>query len=149
MWNKLKALFAVFRQGAAVANPKAWKQGQITATILGGFFMALVTAAKAFGYDIPLDNDTALAVAGGLVAGANWILTIVTSKHVGLPGLQPAGVELPSPLPSPQEGSGSPLPAPQAAPVSRVDVATRERAEAFLRARRPAGNPADPSFEAP
>lgn len=146
--GKLKALFDVFRKGAAVANPAAWKAGQITTTVLGGFLMALVYLAKAFGHELPIDADTATAVAGGIVAGVNVILTISTSKHVGLPGLQPTGESVPGPVPVPQESPGSPSAAPGSAPVSRFDDATRQRAEEFLRARRPL-NPADAGWEAP
>lgn len=84
MLDKLKSVWNVFKQGQAVANPAAWKRGQITATMLGGFFIAIVQLAKAFGHDIPLDADTSTAIAGGIVAGVNWLLTIVTTDKIGI-----------------------------------------------------------------
>jgi hypothetical protein len=125
--GKLAAIFGVLRKGASVANPAAWKRGQVTATALGGFFIALVQLLKQFGYDLPLDTDTATAVAGGIVAAVNWALTIATSKTIGVPGMVPAG--------EPATGVvHSPEPAQEPAPVSRFDDATRRQAEEYLRA---------------
>lgn len=83
--TKMKAVWELFKQGRAVANPALWKAHQITATMLGGFFIAAIQLVKAFGYEIPVDSGTATALAGGIVAAANIVLTITTSKTVGLP----------------------------------------------------------------
>jgi hypothetical protein len=128
--GKLLALLAVFRKGSAVADPKLWKQGQITTTLLGGFLIAVVQLMKAFGYDLPVDSDTASAIAGGIIAGANVLLTLATSKTVGLPGLVPEGQPTASPVQRPQEG---PAEAPASPQVPRVDDATRRRAEEWQR----------------
>lgn len=143
--EKLKALFNLFRKGAAVANPSAWKSGQITATVLGAALIALIQLLGVFGVSIPMDADTATAIAGGVVAGVNFVLTLITSKHAGLPGIAPHGgdagvrpVDEPGgdPVPSPQrsaenapQGRSGPPVAPS---VQRVDDATRARAEAWL-----------------
>ena len=137
--DKIKAVLAVFRKGAVVANPRLWKQGQITATAVGALLIAVAQLGKVFGHDLNLDPDTASAVAGGVVAFVNWLCTLATSKHVGLPGLVPVPEPTPEPLPSPQKAQDD-------SEVSRFDEATRQRAEAFLRARN-AGNPADRDFE--
>lgn len=148
MFEKLKALFAVFRVGAQVADPKAWKNGSITATVLAGFLMALVYLGAAFGITIPITPDAAAAIAGGVIAVVNVVVTLISSKHVGIPGLQPAGESSPADVSSPAEVAGGPAEAPRSPPVSRFDDATRQRAEEFLRARKP-GNPSDVGFEAP
>ena len=83
--NKLSALWGVFRKGDAVSNPAAWKAGQITATMLGALVLALVNLGKAFGYELPIDADGANAIGGGVLVIVNCVLTITTSKTVGLP----------------------------------------------------------------
>ena len=95
MFGKLKALYSVFKAGEAVANPEAWKRGQITATILAGVFIALVQLAKVFGYDIPMDENTATSIAAGIITLVNWLLTVATTKKIGLP----SGVQA-EPLPT-------------------------------------------------
>ena len=57
--KKLWALFKVFRKGEAVANPEAWKYGQMTATMMVAFIMSIVEAAKQFGYELPVDTNVA------------------------------------------------------------------------------------------
>lgn len=82
---KLVALANLFRKGEAVANKEAWKNGQVTATVLGGAVMAGVEVAKAFGHDIPgVDENVVTAVAGAVVAGVNFVLTYATSDKVGI-----------------------------------------------------------------
>lgn len=82
--DKILALFTVLRAGESVANPEAWKKGQITVTLLGGFLVAAANAAKAWGYNVPLDMDTANAVATGALGVWNIYLTLATTKKVGL-----------------------------------------------------------------
>lgn len=82
--TKMKALWELFQEGKAVADPAKWKTHQITATMLGAFIIAIVQLAKAFGYEVPVDSDSATAIAGGLVAAVNVVLTITTSKSVGV-----------------------------------------------------------------
>lgn len=63
MFTKLKALYASFQAGSVIANPEAWKRGQITTTYLIAFLSSLVTAAKAFGYTLPVSDDQLAAIA--------------------------------------------------------------------------------------
>jgi len=95
MFGKLKAFYAVFQAGKSVATPEAWKRGQITATILAGVFIALLQLAKVFGYDIPMDENTATSIAAGIITLVNWLLTVATTKKIGLP----SGVQA-EPLPT-------------------------------------------------
>lgn len=87
MWEKLKAFYNVFRAGESVANPQAWKTGQITSGVLAAFLGALVAAAKAFGYELPL-TDEQLAQIGGAVLAIfglfNTGATAASSEKVGL-----------------------------------------------------------------
>ena len=83
--KKLFALLALFRQGAAVTDPALWKSRQITATVLLPFFAALVATARAFGHEIPVSDEEVLQMVTGLVVVINLVLTVTTSKHVGLP----------------------------------------------------------------
>lgn len=84
MMGKLLALWKLFRKGEAVANPEAWKNGQMTATVFVALVMAVVNTAKHFGIDIPLDADAANMIGVGLFTLVNITLTTITSKKVGL-----------------------------------------------------------------
>lgn len=83
--NKLSALFNLFRKGSSVSDPAAWKNKQITATVLGAFILALINVLAAFGYALPIDTETANAIAGGIIAFINVLLTVTTTDKVGLP----------------------------------------------------------------
>lgn len=83
--QKITAIWALFRQGQSVADPKLWKERQITATTLGGVFLAAVHVLQAFGVNVPLDTEAATALAGGVVVLVNLVLTLVTTDKVGLP----------------------------------------------------------------
>ena len=75
---------ALFQQGQAVADPQKWKNRQITTTMLAGLIVAAVNVAKSFGYDFPIDADTANAIAVSALVVVNAVLTITTSKTVGI-----------------------------------------------------------------
>ncbi len=91
--KKLFALLALFRQGAAVSDPALWKNRQITATVLLPFFAALAATARAFGYEIPVTDEEILQVVTGLVVVINLVLTVTTSRRVGLPSVSEAAAE--------------------------------------------------------
>lgn len=82
--EKLFAFLAVFRKGGEVSDPAKWKTHQITANTFGGFILALVALAKAFNYDIPIDEDASMLIGGGIIAIVNVLLTMATSKKVGV-----------------------------------------------------------------
>ena len=89
--DKIWAAFSVFRKGEVVANPAAWKNGQITASILAGLLGALVALGKTFGYDLSLSDDQLLTIGGAVVAIAGLFInpaaTIASSDKVGLPAV--------------------------------------------------------------
>ena len=81
----MKALFDLFKKGNAVADPSKWKNRQITATMLAMLIVALIKVIGLFGYEIPVDENTATAIAGGIIGVVNVVLTLTTSKTVGVP----------------------------------------------------------------
>lgn len=83
MLDKLKGLWNLMQAGKAVADPALWKTRQITVTMIVAVLMALVQLAKGFGYELPIDENTATAIAGGLLAIVNVVLTLSTSEKVG------------------------------------------------------------------
>lgn len=87
--GKILAALAVLKQGQCVANPAAWKNGQVTVAMLTGFLGALLSLARAFGVDVPLSDDQIAAVASGMLAVTGLLvhpaLTVATSDKVGLP----------------------------------------------------------------
>ena len=86
--NKILAALQVYRKGNAVANPTAWKNGQITASVLAGLLGALIALAKAYGIELPLSDDQLLTIGGSIIAVAGLFLnptaTVVSSDKVGL-----------------------------------------------------------------
>jgi hypothetical protein len=88
MFKKAKVAFTLLQKGKAVADPAKWKSRQITATMLTGVIWAVIQAAEAFGYAIPVDEVTVDSVAVGVLASVNWVLTLSTSEKVGM---QPRG----------------------------------------------------------
>lgn len=84
MLAKIKALWNVLQKGKEVADPENWKKRQVTSTLLGGAIIAVVQLAKAFDYDLQIDEDTVTAIAGGIIAFVNWIGTLATTTKVGI-----------------------------------------------------------------
>jgi hypothetical protein len=82
--GKVSALFRLFRVGGVVANPAAWKAGQITVTALAPVIVALVAVARAYGVNVPISDDDAATLAGGIVVVVNVVLTLTTSARVGI-----------------------------------------------------------------
>ena len=84
MLKKAKVAFTLLQKGKAVADPAKWKSRQITVTMLTGVVWAVIQAAEAFGYAIPVDEATVDSVAVGVLAAVNWVLTLSTSEKVGV-----------------------------------------------------------------
>lgn len=87
---KFKALFTipeVLKQGKIVANPQAWKSGQITVSFLAGFIGLLLGATQLLGLDLPVTDDQLTAIAGGILAAfglLNPVATVASSDKVGI-----------------------------------------------------------------
>lgn len=84
MIRKAKAALELLKKGKAVSDPAKWKSRQITATALTGTIWAAIQASEAFGYAIPVDEATVDSIAIGVLALVNWLLTLSTSKKVGM-----------------------------------------------------------------
>lgn len=88
MMGKLLAFLAVFRKGRQVANPAAWKAGQITGSVLAGLLGAIVALAKVFNYELPLNDEQLLAIGSAIVAIFGLFIspaiTTATTEKVGL-----------------------------------------------------------------
>lgn len=83
--NKLAAFFNVLRRGSMVSDPALWKNRSGLAIALAGLIAALVQLAKAYGHELPLDEDSITAIAGGIAAAVGVWVTYATSDKVGLP----------------------------------------------------------------
>jgi hypothetical protein len=97
--NKIAAIINLFRKGSEVMNVEAWKAGTINVNAVAAAIVAVVLVARAFGHDLPISDEQAAGLAGGLVAllgVANSLLTAATSARAGLPGLAPAAGNGPS-----------------------------------------------------
>lgn len=101
--NKLLAALNVFRKGKVVANPTAWKTGQITGSVLAGALGAVIAFAKTFGYNLPISDDQLLTIGGSIVAIVGVFLnptaTIVSSDKVGLSARDAPTNDQNSPIP--------------------------------------------------
>lgn len=82
--HKAANVLALLNKGQSVADPAKWKSRQITATMLAGVVVALANLAKSFGVDLPIDTETAEAIAVTTLVVVNGVLTITTSKTVGI-----------------------------------------------------------------
>jgi hypothetical protein len=148
MLDKLKAFYAVFEAGKTVANKQAWRTHQVSANAVTVFLFALVSLAKAFGYDFGIDMQTCADIGVGALALINTGITIATSSHLGIqPSLPSAPVREAQPaVPSIQQAephsnySVEPSPvqpideAPAGQPpADAIDEATRARAIAWVR----------------
>ena len=98
--EKFFALMSLFRKGSEVANPEAWKAGQVNANIVAGFILAAGHFADLFGLGLNLTDVQAGTLAAGVLVLVNVVLTVVTSKRAGLP----AKPEVVQPVDTPHDG---------------------------------------------
>ena len=92
MIKKIKAAMALLQAGKRVANPVAWKTGQVTVSLASGFFSALVAAFIAFtGTDVQIGQETLDSFSASLVALVpavvgvyDAISTVITTNKIGL-----------------------------------------------------------------
>ena len=93
-WGKaikaIPALLQVFQKGKEVANPGAWKNVQVVASLIA----AILSLFAAFGYDFGIGQSDILLIAGGVVGVGGAIITVITSQKVGFRSSAPAA-ELP------------------------------------------------------
>lgn len=80
--SKIKAILMLFQKGSVVVDPAKWKARQITVTLLASVVWA---GLRIGGIDDQVGSETVDAIAGGVIAGVNLVLTLTTSDKVGLP----------------------------------------------------------------
>jgi hypothetical protein len=86
MFNRLKLFYGLFKQGQQVSNPEFWHKGQaVVQPVIAALIIALVALARSFGYELPIPDDLAFSIAGAIFFAVNSVLTIIASKHIGLP----------------------------------------------------------------
>jgi len=89
VWNQLSASWQVLKAGESVVNPEAWKRGQITVGYLVGFLSSGVVAAKAFGYELPINDEQIGAIASTIlfVYGLfNHAATVASTDKIDITG---------------------------------------------------------------
>jgi len=91
--EKLAAFWNLLRKGEEVSNVEAWKTRHMTVNAVGGFILALAALGKAYGYALPIDDDSAMAIAGGCIAVANIVLTAISSKRAGILPAKPGAAD--------------------------------------------------------
>ena len=97
MFSKLSAFWNLLKVGQEVSNAEFWKKAQsVGQPTIAALLMAIVALTKGTPYEIPLDNETSLLIGGSIFAIVNWILTVITSKKVGLPAKPDVSEALPA-----------------------------------------------------
>lgn len=84
MITKLKLFWNLLKEGQCVLDPVKWKSRQVSANQIAILLSTLVAIAAAFGYPIPVDDNTVLAIAGGIFALVNWVFTLITTDKIGI-----------------------------------------------------------------
>lgn len=87
MFNKLRALWALFHQGEEIANAATWKNSAIAVNTLTSFFVAIIGIMTAWGYNIDISKENLEKVASGIIGIIgiyNAIMHTISSNKVGL-----------------------------------------------------------------
>jgi len=82
--KKIKAAMELMKVGKVIADPAKWKARQITSSMLVAAIWAAVSAANAFGVEVPVDAETVDTVAVATLAVVNLVLTVATTDKIGL-----------------------------------------------------------------
>jgi hypothetical protein len=87
MFNKLSHFVDLFRTGTEMTHAIAMKKGQLTANMIAAFLAAVVGTAKVYGHDIPLSDETLLAIGTsviGVLGLFNTGATVASTTKVGI-----------------------------------------------------------------
>ena len=83
----LSELITAMQAGQELENPETWKNRQSTTNAVAVILAGVVIVLRLFGIKLPLD-DAQLSVITAAIVGilqlANLVLTLATSKKVGL-----------------------------------------------------------------
>ncbi len=84
--NKFFLLMEVLKHGQEVANKESWKKGQAyLQPILYALVVACIQLAQAFGFQVEIDSSVLVSIAGMLFFVGNTVVTLITTKSIGLP----------------------------------------------------------------
>jgi hypothetical protein len=98
MLDKIRAAWAVFHRGEAVADPAAWKSGGMQAVTIAAFLTAILDLLKALGHEITIDQATINGVAVGVISVVHVVFTVITSDKVGLRAKPDDAEPVPAPV---------------------------------------------------
>ena len=110
--SAIPAAFRVFHAGYEMTHAAAWKNAQL----IGNLLIAGATLVRVFGVDLGVTDEQWTAMASGLAAVVNGVLTVATSSRVGIKG-QPVDsvppivasrVDAPGVHVAPVQGNGNP-----------------------------------------
>lgn len=89
--NKVTAIFSipeVLKQGKMVADPIAWKTGQIKASILSALLITVLNMGKVFGYELPVTDEQINIISAGVVTLVGLFIipvtTIASTEKIGI-----------------------------------------------------------------
>lgn len=80
MLSKLSSFFQLFKAGEALANDGAWANRAAWAAFVG----ALVSVARAFGYDIQIDSADVGAGIVAFICAGSAVLHVVANRSAGV-----------------------------------------------------------------
>jgi hypothetical protein len=83
-------LISALKVGHELSQSGAWKRKQVWVNLLTG----LVAIAFSFGIEIPLMESDIVLLSGAIVAVLNVVLTMATSKKVGMPNRELPPIDL-------------------------------------------------------
>ena len=88
--NKVTAIFSVpevLKQGKMVANPVAWKTGQITASVLSALLITVLNLGRVFGYELPVTDEQVNIISAGVVTLVGLfvvpVATVASTEKIG------------------------------------------------------------------
>jgi hypothetical protein len=93
MLDKIKAVWALFQKGRAVANPGAWNSAAVAANSGTVLLVVLVGLARAWGADLPVSDDELQTIAGSAATlyFAAWrVYRVITREDRGLSPRRPS-----------------------------------------------------------
>ena len=87
MLDKIKAVWALFQKGRAVANPAAWQTAATAGSSGMVLLLVVVGLARAWGVDLPVSDDDLQTIAGSAATlyFAAWrVYRVITREDRGL-----------------------------------------------------------------
>lgn len=94
-FEAIRAGWAVFQKGKAVANPATWRAYGVAVQALVALFAAVLGLLRANGYDLPVSDEALQYLAGGIVSlwfGGVGVYRVISSPDRGLrPRRTPGG----------------------------------------------------------